>query len=348
MDAVAHVHRRARVGAQKPHGLLHRLGMGFGVLHLVRADQHVHQGLELHQRETAKRPRAVLARDQTGRDPVGLERAHDLHYPRVHRHHAIVVLQVVLPIGGDQGLQRLGIVAPGGELRRERCADAGEPLLVAARRQPVGGEGVMIAVQDQADRVDEGAVEVEEHGANGRHGRNLLRRLITPARTAGPRRVEARSRSSHPERRAAGSPPARTCHPAGRQAAPARATPPLCVPVQRIRVPARVRPEPRDPAFAPPPARRGAAAARPGARPGLRPVVTIGRPVKRRAGSGSAPRAAPARPGYGRDPSPRPAAPPTAAASLSATTDSSSVHAPSGATQTNAAASRSAPLVWSP
>ena len=93
------------------------------------------------------------------------------HHARVDRDHPVVVGQVVLAIRGDHRLELPEVVAPLGELHAERRADASKPVIVGARRDAVGGEGVMVAVEDQADRIDERAVEIEQHGLNSGHGR---------------------------------------------------------------------------------------------------------------------------------------------------------------------------------
>jgi len=78
---------------------------------------------------------------------------------------AVVVLELVLPVAGEQPL-RFGVV--GGVLaehRLQRPADAGAPFLVAGGAALETDEGVARRAEDQLDRVDEGAVEVEEEGS---------------------------------------------------------------------------------------------------------------------------------------------------------------------------------------
>ena len=74
MDAVPHVDCGLWIGVEQANRLLYRFRMRFGILDLIGADQHVHQGFEPRQRQSSDRPRPVLAGDQSGGDPVVLER----------------------------------------------------------------------------------------------------------------------------------------------------------------------------------------------------------------------------------------------------------------------------------
>ena len=51
-----------------------------------------------------------------------------------------------------------------------------KPFLVGAGRKAVGRERVMIAVENETDRIDQRPVEVEQHGTEGRHGGNVAAR----------------------------------------------------------------------------------------------------------------------------------------------------------------------------
>src|SRR5690348_4799738 len=83
--------------------------------------------------------------------------------------------QVVRAIGGDQLFEH-ALVLPLGKLGRERGAHAPQPLLVASGRQSVGRESMVIAVENETHRVDQGAVEIEQEGSQGSHARKLARR----------------------------------------------------------------------------------------------------------------------------------------------------------------------------
>ena len=81
-----------------------------------------------------------------------------------------MVLELVLAIAVEQPLG-LGVV--GGVLAEhglERAADAGAPLLVGGRAAGEADEGVARRAEDQLDRVDEGAVEVEQEGSGELEG----------------------------------------------------------------------------------------------------------------------------------------------------------------------------------
>src|SRR6476659_5670291 len=75
-----------------------------------------------------------------------------------------MVLEIEFPVGGDHGLQHLRGVVPLGELDMQRSTYASKPLLVRSGRKIVLGERMVITVENEPDRVDQGTVEVEENG----------------------------------------------------------------------------------------------------------------------------------------------------------------------------------------
>src|SRR3954447_14236005 len=164
VNAVAYVDGARWICPQQGHRLLHRFRVRLWVAYFVGAYHHVHQRFQTNQRQTTEGPLPVLAGDQTGLDSSRLDLPHRLHHPRVHAHHSIVVLEVEFPVGGDHGFQHLWRVAPGGELYVQRGADSLKPLGVGSRRKIVLRERMVITVENEPDRIDQGAVEIEEHG----------------------------------------------------------------------------------------------------------------------------------------------------------------------------------------
>jgi hypothetical protein len=49
-----------------------------------------------------------------------------------------------------------------------------EPLLVAPARQVVLGKGVVIAVEDEPDRINQGSIQVKQCGLEFRHPQKLV------------------------------------------------------------------------------------------------------------------------------------------------------------------------------
>ncbi len=87
-------------------------------------------------------PRRFLLVTRPGADSGLTDRADRLHHARVHLHHPVVVLQVVLPIRRDHCLEGASVVAPFGELDREWRAHAAQPFFVGPRRQSVRAASV--------------------------------------------------------------------------------------------------------------------------------------------------------------------------------------------------------------
>src|SRR5919112_1801980 len=144
--------------------------MRFGVGHLVGADHHIHQGFQAYQGEPSERSLSVLAGDQTGLNSCRLYLSDRLHHSRIDRHHPIVMLEIVLPVGRNHRLEHFRRFSPWGELDVEWRPNTAEPLLIGSRRDIVLGECVMIAVEDEPDGIDQGAVEVEQCGLKAGHG----------------------------------------------------------------------------------------------------------------------------------------------------------------------------------
>ncbi len=88
----------------------------------------------------------------------------------VRAHEPVVMLELKLAIASDEPVD-LGLVAD--ELAEgvdERPPDQRAPFVVGRRASFVALEGVAHRAQDQLDRVDQRAVEVEQQGG-GRHVR---------------------------------------------------------------------------------------------------------------------------------------------------------------------------------
>ena len=158
-------------GAQELQCLEHRLRMRLGVHHVIDTHQFLEVRRKAGEVEAAQRALAVLAGDErsamTGR-PDFLQHFGDAV---VERHHRVVVGKVVLAVGSDQLLDLAAPVVPVGKLYPERGADPTEPVIIGPRGNAVDPERVVIAVQDQLHRVDQGAVEIEQQGVVARHGR---------------------------------------------------------------------------------------------------------------------------------------------------------------------------------
>jgi len=75
-----------------------------------------------------------------------------------------VVLEIEFPVGGNHGLQHFRGVMPLGELDLQGGAHTSKPLLVRSGRKIMLGERVVITVENEPDRVDQGTVEIEENG----------------------------------------------------------------------------------------------------------------------------------------------------------------------------------------
>ena len=89
------------------------------------------------------------------------EGADGVHHAAVGSDESVVVLELVLAVAGEQplGLGVVGsILAQDGQ---QRAPDAGAPLLVRGRAAGEADEGVARRAENELDRVDEGAVEVE-------------------------------------------------------------------------------------------------------------------------------------------------------------------------------------------
>src|SRR2546422_6566097 len=76
------------------------------------------------------------------------------------------MLEVVSAVGGDHRLDLCRIVGPVPELDRQRRAEALHPDLVRRLEPAVRAHRVAVRAQDQLDRVDEGAVQVEQEGGD--------------------------------------------------------------------------------------------------------------------------------------------------------------------------------------
>ena len=75
--------------------------------------------------------------------------------------------QVVLAVGERELRQVLRRAGPRLELDPERCADTPHPVGVADLREAMRAQGMAVTGEDEGDTVDDGAVEVEQHGADG-------------------------------------------------------------------------------------------------------------------------------------------------------------------------------------
>ena len=75
-----------------------------------------------------------------------------------------MVLQIVFAVGLHEPLLLGWIAAPFPEHHPKRNPDAGQTFGLASDRKTVGQAGVVKAVENQPDGVDEGAVEIEEDG----------------------------------------------------------------------------------------------------------------------------------------------------------------------------------------
>src|SRR3954471_9618815 len=138
------------------------LGMGF----VSRAGVTAHDRLEIagdpDELETASREHVALARDHRHWMACLLEGGQRRRHLLVATHEVVMVRELMLSIGGDQpiDLDVLGCVAL--EHGPERNADAREPLLVGGDHPLAFGERMPHRSQNERDRVDERAIEIEE------------------------------------------------------------------------------------------------------------------------------------------------------------------------------------------
>ena len=170
VNAVPYEHRVGAVGAEQGECTLHGFRMRLRMGHVVGAHQHLEIVREPGELQAAERALPVLAGHQPELEPGLMQLAQHVADAGIDRHHPVVVGEVEFAIRGHHRLEQVGVVAPVGELDAQRGADAGKPLLIRPRREAMGLQGVVIAVEDQPDRVDQGPVEVEEHRRVACHG----------------------------------------------------------------------------------------------------------------------------------------------------------------------------------
>ena len=167
VNAVTHVDARLHGGAKQPGRDEKGLGVRFRVGDVIRRDDDVHGIHEPQKPKPPLGPGSLLAGDQPGLEPSRPNRLHHFDRPRIGADSGVVMRDVEVAVGPDQLVQEDRIAGPFAELDSEGRADAGQPVFVGLGRQPVSGQGVMIAVDDQPNRVEEGSVEIEEDGAKG-------------------------------------------------------------------------------------------------------------------------------------------------------------------------------------
>src|ERR687897_286423 len=140
--------------------------MRLRVRDFIGTDQDIHERLEPHQLQATERTLAILAGHEPGLDRCRLYLPHGIENTGIDRHHAIMMLQIVLAVSGDHCLNGADLIPPLGKLCRQRGAHALQPLGISSRGKSMLVQGVMIAVQDQSNGVDQSTVEIEENGAN--------------------------------------------------------------------------------------------------------------------------------------------------------------------------------------
>ena len=148
--------------AQPLERLQYRLRVRLGVRNVVGADDHLEAVFEPGDLEPAKGALPYLARHEPQRLSVLPEIPHRGDDALVRPHQLVVVLEVVGAVRGHHGLDLGGILGPVVELHPERRPEALHPHLVRRLEPAMGAHGVPVRSQDQLDRVDECAVEVEE------------------------------------------------------------------------------------------------------------------------------------------------------------------------------------------
>ena len=131
---------------------------------LVGADDHLEAVSEPGDLEAAQGPIPRLARYKAQRLPLRPEIPHRRDDPLVRPHQLVVVREVVGAVRRHHGLHLGGIIGPVAELHPERRPEALHPQLVRRLEPAMDAHGVPVGSQDQLDRVDERAVEVEKKG----------------------------------------------------------------------------------------------------------------------------------------------------------------------------------------
>jgi len=139
-------------------------GLGVGLVSgaAVAADDGVHVTSEPDVSQAAQRERLGLAGDDPEIVAAVAQHFHRVDDVVVAAGEAIVVRHLVLAIGGEEGEAVSFVAGVAAEHGHERDADAGEPFLVARSDTVELFEGEPGRLENQLDRVEESAVEIEE------------------------------------------------------------------------------------------------------------------------------------------------------------------------------------------
>ena len=138
------------------------VGVGFVPGGAVGADDDVEERGEPHVGEGAIGQVVGLARDDAERVARGVEALDEGRNPVEGAGEAVVVLVLEGAVGADQVLKVVVVARVLAELPHERSADRGHPLLDGRARPLARVEGVLHRPDEEFERVDEGAVQVEE------------------------------------------------------------------------------------------------------------------------------------------------------------------------------------------
>ncbi len=101
-----------------------------------------------------------------------MQLAHDFPDPRVRPNQPVVIRQVVVLVGADHGVRLPLILREFEHLHGERRTHPPNPQFVRQAAAQVRLHRVTVGRQDQAEAVDQGAVEVEDDRAWW-HGENV-------------------------------------------------------------------------------------------------------------------------------------------------------------------------------
>ena len=166
---VAHEHRILSRDAKLLNRLQDRLGMWLEVLDVVTADDDVEHLVKPGDPDAAHRAIAQLAGHHAESLAGSLEPPDLVDDAVVRFHERVVVREVVGAVGLHHRLDLFLVLGDLPELRPKRRAEALDPQVVGRHRlaATVLRHRVAVGAQDQVDRVDDGAVEVEEESGEG-------------------------------------------------------------------------------------------------------------------------------------------------------------------------------------
>ena len=138
--------------------------------HVVRANDHIEGVLERRTYQPPDRSAPQLARHEPERAAPLFQGPHRLDHAVVRTHHLVVVRQVVGPVGGHHRFDLGRVFAETAELHPQRCAQPFHPDVVRGLLPAVRAQRVAVRPEDELDRVDERAVQVEQESGE-RHAR---------------------------------------------------------------------------------------------------------------------------------------------------------------------------------